>query len=743
MKKVKSNTVARSISYGFMPYAAPLILAIVAFVTYFPSLVYAFQFDDEPSILKFYNIRSKTLGDLFFTSTRWMSYWLNTIHYKLGLFAPFVYRRSNVIFHCMTGILVYIAVLLLMRLRPKNSFYNIYAVLIATITSALFLLHPVQTQTVSYVIQGQLEGLSALFSLLIILVFIALVTRATNFLAKISLLGVLLALCVISCGTKEITIVLPFLLPLIDWFFIAQGSWQKFKKNWWIYVLVALAIWGSYVWLLGKNFFIHVLSLDIEHTNTIGNMLTESAGQKITAGPFFISQFKVILHYLFMFVWPFSISVDYDWKLCRSVFSPDCLLPLLVLIVIFALMVRVLKKDPANVLVFGLLWFFVCMAPRSTIMPSTELMADYKTYLASIGWLFFISLALVYGYQKLMKVYPIFGNVKVIFSLGLLGLVLMSFATYQRNKIWRSGTEFWIDIINKAPNKARGYNNYGVNLLLEKNDVHRAIWAFQRAIELEPTTYPDPYNNISAAYALTNQHESAIHALRQSIRINPYQHKPYNNMGIYLMQKNIDDLAEKAFKQAIILYPHYGKAYFNLGRLYLKLNRTQEAWQSFKNACTIADYDNHAECIRAYAQMSLNMRNFEDVTAAYALLERVEQLNSDDILNLADSCAVLNKFAQAELLYNQVLDVPACIVHAHHNLCEIYCRQQKYQQGLAVLERLEQRKQSFPDLPLKKAECLYYIGNCARARDIVREFAKSIHNPRLHIAAQQLLQKMK
>lgn len=718
----------------------PLGLALVTIITYWPSLRYAFQFDDEPSILRFYDIRNKTLGNLFFTSSRWVSYWLNTIHYKLGLFKPFVYRRSNVLFHSCSGILLYIVVLLLLRLRPKTSFVHKQAPLIAGILSALFLLHPVQTQTVSYVIQGQLEGLSALFSLLIILAFIFLAT-AQKHITKIILTLTTIALCALSCGTKEITIVLPFLIPLIDWFFIAQGNWHDMKKRWWIYATITATIWGCYVWLLGKHFLLAVLSLNIEHTNTIGNVLTETAGQKITAWSFFISQFKVILHYLYMFLWPSSICIDYDWHLCSGFDSTDCLLPLLVLLLIFASIFWALKKDRINLYSFGMLWFFICLSPRSTIMPSTELVADYKTYLASIGWLLVITMVLINLYQWLMNKVPLFKKKWVIGVLMGCGLLSLSFATYTRNKVWRSGLEFWADVVRKAPGKARGYNNYGVHLL-EKGETQQAIWAFKRAIQIEPTTYPDPHNNIAAAYAIADRLDLAIEAIKQSLKINPYQFKAYNNMGIFLMKKGAFDWAEKAFLQAISLYPHYGKGYFNLGRLYITQRKNEQAWDCFKKACTIADYDSNPQGLLAYAQCSMELKKFEDAIHAYQLLAQFEQLLPEDSLNLADAYAVTKQYAQAIELYEQLTRVPACAVHAHHNLCEIYCRQKRYPEALEVIQRLEQKQLSYPDMMLKKAECLSQLGKNAQARTLLQNFIQNTHDNGLRLLAQSALTKL-
>jgi len=86
-------------------------------------------------------------------------------------------------------------------------------------------------------------------------------------------------------------------------------------------------------------------------------------------------------------------------------------------------------------------------------------------------------------------------------------------------------------------------------------------------------------------------------------------------------------------------------------------------------------------------------------------------LNTEETIYLADCYAVTNHAAQAIPLYTQVLDVPDCAVHAHHNLCELYCRQNDFAHALAIIEHLEQKHLGFPNLAVKKAECLRKIGN--------------------------------
>ncbi len=681
----------------------PLGLALTTVIAYLPSLWYAFQFDDEPSILRFYDIRNKGFCDLFFTTSRWVSYWLNTIHYKLDQFQPFVYRRSNLIFHCISGILVYWLILSLLTLRPKNSWAHRWSRVIAGITCALFLLHPVQTQTVSYVIQGQLEGLSTLFCLAIVICFVF-ATQAKQHWIKFLYTAGMIALGIIACGTKEITIVLPFLTLLIDWFFIAQGKISELKKHWWMHAIIAITIWGCYTWLLGKNFIINVLALRVEHQNTIGNMITHMGDQKITPWPFFISQFKVALHYLFMFIWPFNMSVDYDWKLCNGIEDLSCLLPLLGLIAIFATIGYLLYKNRVSTVACGLLWFFICLAPRSTIMPSTELMADYKTYLASIGWLFVLAIGLSHLYEWLRNRWSLFKQPWSNALLIALCLGTLSALTWHRNKVWRSGLEFWQDVVYKSPAKARGYNNLGANLLAQ-NDIKQATWCFKKAIQLEPFTYPDPYNNLAAAYALQEKTDLAVFALRASLKINPYQPKAFNNLGIFLMKKNENDFAEKSFQQAISLAPHYGKAHFNLGRLYLKRNELRKAWQCFKDACTKADYDMDPEGVASYAQTSMYVQKFDDAIKGFQMLLNLMPDNQAALFGLANAYALNKKYQDAITLYCQLRQKEPYELRVCSNLTQAYIDCHQKPQALAIIKELEAHKLQYPGMAHQKAVC--------------------------------------
>ena len=325
-------------------FSAPALISFIGFLLYFPSRNYNFQFDDLANIVKFFDIRNLTLSKIFFSNPRWISYWLNSNYYAISKFDPLVYRLGNIFFHLATGVLVFYLTWLALSRTRKESYFKTYAYQIASFASALFVLHPVQTQTVSYVIQGQLEGLACFLIMAISIVFLhSQYTKSISH--KITLYLILLSLLILSCGTKEIAIISPALILLLDWFFVAQGSWKSLKSRWFLHSTIFFTVFSVYIYFLKPQFFMNLLSFSMEAQNNIGNVLTENQQDKIFPLHYFISEFKVILHYIWIFIWPFNISVDYDWKMVKSFFSPDCILPLVILLSLLLVIYKRLEKN--------------------------------------------------------------------------------------------------------------------------------------------------------------------------------------------------------------------------------------------------------------------------------------------------------------------------------------------------------------------------------------------------------------
>ncbi len=728
---------------NFLYFLAPLILILITGIVYYPSLKYSFQFDDGPNITKFFNIRHFSFWDLFLTGSRWISYWLNTINYKIGGFNPLVYRVVNLSFHLITGLLVFTFIYLILNNLKTNNYLKQNAFKIAILTMTIFLLHPVQTQTVSYIIQGQLEGLASLFVMSILILFIFW-SQTKNFFIKYLLFCLIILFSAFSTGTKEIAIVSPFLLMLTDWFFIAQGNWKSYKKRIPIHLTILITVFGFYLYFLKPTFFIKLLGFQHLANNNMGNIITQNPTEYITPGLFFISQFKVILHYFWIFIWPFNISVEYDWKLVNGFYDINCLLPLLLLLLILFFIIYLLKKDKINAIAFGFIWFFICILPRSSFIPSAELLMDYKTYLASVGYIFFLSLMIIKLCELISKKLKKSQNIVFSFILFLF-IFTLSFFTYTRNKVWRTALEFWENIVLNAPGKARGYNNYGVELSL-LNRHQEAIPFFKKAIKMEGRIYWDPYTNLASSYAILDKMDMAIATLEKSLSINPYQPEAYNNLGTFFLHLEEFDKAEKAFKNAMILRANYGRAMCNMGRLYLMKGDIELAWQYFRKCCVEADLDHDIMGFIPYATTSMNLKKYDDAIFACSKVISIAPESPEAreaMFNMGNCLYLKNEFLDSAKVFGEFIKKYPKDTRGWCNVIECYIALENPQKALDYVEQAKRSSLNIPALQAQEARCLAMLGYIDVAIDILKNFIKRPDvSTDLKIAARQVLQNL-
>ncbi len=695
--------------------AIGLILASITFMTYYPSLSYEFQFDDIVNIKKYFYARTNDFYSLAFTGSRWISFWLNTVAYKIGKHDPYYYRLFNITGHIISGLLVYAFMLLgLSGLQSTNYFFK-RRIMLATTTALLFLLHPVQTQTVSYIIQGQLEGLATLFVMAILCVFL-LSTKTTSIWLRLPLYVLLLTLAVIATGTKEIAIVGPLLMLMTDWFLVAQGSFKKLTSRFVIHLLHSLFTIIGFCYYLADNItVINAFKGKAVLQNNVGNVITAMPGQVIKASDFFISQFKVTVHYLSMFLWPFNISVDYDWKMNPFFFSSENFGPFMLLFALGLILLYLLYRNTTSLISFGMLWFFICLAPRSTFIPSTELVADYKTYMASIGYLFVLALAVVYLLEWTFTKLISSRKTQAVYTSGFLAICMagLCVSTYQRNTVWRSGSEFWYNIIQTSPTKARAYNNYAVTLA-EKKRYQEAIPYLRKAIKID-SHYPDPWNNISVCYNHIGKLDLAIQTMEEAIKITPSYPEFYNNLSSYFLTKKEYERAIQFAQHAIQLRPYYGKPYFNWGRCLYGLGKKEEALKHIRKACMECDYDT-PEGINHYAQLAIELERYDCAAEAFEQLHAMVPQHQDTLFNLGTAYYFSGRFEKAAPVFERLaLNYPN-EERSWFNLGECYTNMNRIHEALAAYEHAQSIEHQFPQVRERIIACQTALkGNNNRA----------------------------
>lgn len=698
MQVVKTSAARLFILYS-------LAILLLVFSLYYLGLRAPFQFDDIANITKNFSIRNYDIYSEIMSRSRWFGELTNKLYFQLAGFNPLYYRIFNILCHMSTGLSWLGLCYLICKKQKIIAFVSDNAFLLTNTSFALFMLHPVQTQTVSYIIQARLEGLATLFITGSLFLFFSALFSKSNF-YKIILFSLSVLALFFGCGSKEIAVVTPILAILIDLFWFSDFSWEKFKPRLLYHLFYFLFTMFVMFHLLKPTFFKQLLSFGIESFNNRGNILTSNPMQKITAYQFLISEFSVMLHYLWIYIFPISLCVEYNFVLHSSIFDSVVLIPFFILVAISSFFLWLIKHKEYRPLSFGYFWFLIATLPRTTIIPSAELACDYKTYLASFGMFWMISFFIVKSCDYLSKFnFSINSIEKIRNSVIIFILAACTHLTFHRNKVWADAADFWKDIVLKNPGKPRPLNNYAV-ALTEKGEFDEAVKMFKESIALDPY-YPDPLSNLAVVLSNQEKYNEAIESLNKSLEIIPDYPEAYNNLAAIFIKKNDIDRAIVNLKKAISLRPFYGKAYFNLGRCYIVKEEKELAWQQFKKA-TEGDFDTTAGFV-ALGESSIMIGKYHDAIKAFNTSIEKGESSFGVYFNLAHCHFMLKDFANAEYLFKELVKAAPTDGCAKFNLAETLFVQDKFSQAYDLFLEFKPFSKEAPKAICRIANCLEKI----------------------------------
>lgn len=446
------------------------ILFTITLAGYFPAFYGDFQYDDSLTILENPHVDSFNafVGHLdhMVRPVLYATFLLDRSLYGLN---PAGYHLLNLLLHLGSGLLLY---RILTSAVPDDE-----ASTLPFWTALLFLVHPIATETVTY-ISGRASGLMTFFYLLALYLYVR-ATQQSNDSRRLYVSGAV-ASFLLSIGSKETAVTFPLVLLLWDWLITGKrgsdirATLISNHLSFWIVLLVAAAwAWSHprYRALAEFSFTIRPLW---EHL---------------------LSELHAAAYALLLLLSPWNQNFDHDLVQFHSLSQWPLPAAAMLLSSVAALAVFSVRRFPT--VTFGLTWFFLQLLPTSLI-PRNDLLSERNLYLPSIGLLLAIVALGSHLIRRLVTI--VHGPALVRFGSAVLATALIGLLsfTYQRNLLYQDRLLLWSDAVRKSPNKARPHNNLGYAFSLH-GDWDRAIEQFRIAAQLDPD-YVLAQENLRDAY---------------------------------------------------------------------------------------------------------------------------------------------------------------------------------------------------------------------------------------------------
>ncbi len=238
----KDNSMGRPLDRPFFPWLLRLVLLIAATAAYWPSFRGVFVFDDWRYIV--YNWRLQSFSALWpalawnTRPTVYLTLWLN---YQVGRLDVLGYHVLNFAVHCVAGLTLFSLVRVTLRLPPMDKRWGPWADAAALVVALLWLVHPLQTQAVTYIIQ-RCESMMGMFYLLCLYSVLRASQSARPW--KWCVAGV--AAGWLGMGCKEVMATAPLVILLYDRIYLSSSWAMVFRRRWGFY----LALMPAVAWLV-------------------------------------------------------------------------------------------------------------------------------------------------------------------------------------------------------------------------------------------------------------------------------------------------------------------------------------------------------------------------------------------------------------------------------------------------------------------------------------------------------------
>lgn len=592
---------------------SPLLIIVIGALAFASSFDGKFLFDDIANITERQWLRGDDAVDrILKRSDRPLTDLTFALNMRLARaepgqpLDPVGFHAVNLLIHLTAGLLLYGVVRRTLLLPVFRGRFDSSAVWIALIIACIWTVHPLQTQSVTYIVQ-RAESMMGMFYLLTLYCYIRGATAGASL--RWSWFAGSVVACAAGMATKSVMVTAPVLIVLYDYCLLSRSWKQSFIKR----GPALLGLYATWSVLLLTGIATDVLdpTRSPEHTVVGLGYRAKEAGE-LTWFYYFLTQPEVLLHYLRLSIWPSPLVLDYRWPLAQSV--SEALLPVAVIVLAGVATLWALIRRPA--LGFVAASFFVVLAPTSSIIPIADVAFEHRMYvpLAAVVSLVVIGAALLL--QHVWSRTSASPALRAAIATSLAGAVVLALAgaTYARNLDYHDPEHMWRDVIAKAGRHPRALNNLATWLIKQseqETDPQRkaalddeSCTIYQEIVDygVERADLPMDiiYYNLANCFKRRGELDTAVDYYELSLEHNPRYLRSHIMYGNTLSQLGRHAAAAEKFRAATDVggparSPErsllVARAHYNLGNELYRLGRLDEAVASYARAArTSPDY---------------------------------------------------------------------------------------------------------------------------------------------------------
>ncbi|QDU39973.1 lipoprotein NlpI [Maioricimonas rarisocia] len=510
-------------------------------------------------------------------------------NYRLDGLNPRGYRLANVIIHLLTGLALYGLVFrTLTSPRLRDSFSIQSARTYAWVAALLWVVHPLNTQSVTYVIQ-RCESLMGLFYVAGMYCFARGATADRRTL-RTAWFAAVWSCWVLSSACKEVAYLMPVVVVAFDWLFFSNDLKRLLKRHWGLY-----AAFAAPIILVLPNFFWR-----LTHHQSMG-----FAVKDLTWWEYARTQPQIVLHYLGLALVPVNQCFDSMWPVARSpveILLPGLVIGMMMLLTAWGVWSRAAWS-------FLGVWFFVVLAPSSGLVAIRDLAQEHRMYLPLAAITTGLTLIVGNGVHRWLSRPPNRPRLAPAVTAFLVGTALLALSslTVGRNELYNSELQLWADTARKAPHNYRAWTNVGL-AAASRGDYESAIRSYDRALSLEE--YSVALANRAAALNRLGKHPEAIEDATRAISrteggraqsVRRVEALARQERGLALFQRGQLAPAVADFEEAARLQPRNAATHYNLGLCRFAAGDYERAVAAFTTALKHSPSDADAHYGRGLA----------------------------------------------------------------------------------------------------------------------------------------------